>query len=163
MMLRFPHEYQMDSMDCGPAVLKIICKFYGQYHSVQKLRDLCGISREGISFQDLCYGAEKVGLRAFATEASIDDLCKIVRLPCIIHWKSNHFVVVYKATLKKVYVSDPAKGLVSYSLQEFVNGWYPDSQKTGAVLMLEPTPEFYNRSFRKRRKQTGNGRKSSET
>lgn len=154
MLLRFPHEYQMDSMDCGPAVLKIICRFYGQYHSVQRLRDLCGISREGVSFQDLCYGAEKVGLRAFATEVSIDDMCKIVKLPCIVHWKSNHFIVVYKATLKKVYVSDPAKGLVTYTLQEFVNGWYTESNKTGAVLLLEPTPEFYNQSFRKRRKQT---------
>lgn len=154
MLLRFPHEYQMDSMDCGPAVLKIICRFYGQYYSVQRLRDLCGISREGVSFQDLCYGAEKVGLRAFATEVSIDDMCKIVKLPCIVHWKSNHFIVVYKATLKKVYVSDPAKGLVTYTLQEFVNGWYTESNKTGAVLLLEPTPEFYNQSFRKRRKQT---------
>ena len=116
-MFRFPCEFQLDSMDCGPACLKIICKYYGQYYSIQKLRDICSISKEGVSFSDLCYGAEKLGLRAHATSVTIDDLCKVVKLPCIIHWQDSHFVVVYKVTNKQVYVSDPAKGLVSYRLQ----------------------------------------------
>lgn len=39
----FPHEYQMDAKDCGPACLKIIAKYYGRYYSLRYLRDLCGI------------------------------------------------------------------------------------------------------------------------
>jgi ATP-binding cassette subfamily B protein len=50
---RFPHEYQMDAKDCGPACLKIIAKYYGKYYSLQYLRDLCGITREGVSFLDI--------------------------------------------------------------------------------------------------------------
>lgn len=46
----FPHEFQMDAKDCGPASLMIIAKFYGKYYSLQYLRDLCGITREGVSF-----------------------------------------------------------------------------------------------------------------
>jgi ATP-binding cassette subfamily B protein len=35
MLNRFPHEYQMDAKDCGPACLKIIAKYYGKYYSLQ--------------------------------------------------------------------------------------------------------------------------------
>ena len=46
----FPYEYQLDGMDCGPACLKVIAKHFGKYYSLQYLRDLCGITREGVSF-----------------------------------------------------------------------------------------------------------------
>jgi len=39
---KFPFEYQLDAMDCGPACLKMICKYFGKYYSLQYLRDLCG-------------------------------------------------------------------------------------------------------------------------
>jgi ATP-binding cassette subfamily B protein len=51
----FPHEFQMDAKDCGPACLKIIAKYYGKYYSLQYLRDLCGITREGVSLLDISY------------------------------------------------------------------------------------------------------------
>ena len=152
-MFRFPCEFQLDSMDCGPACLKIICKYYGQYYSIQKLRDICSISKEGVSFSDLCYGAEKLGLRAHATSVTIDDLCKVVKLPCIIHWQDSHFVVVYKVTNKKVYVSDPAKGLVSYRLQEFVNSCCSKKGNSISVLLLEPSPEFKRHNNAKQQQQ----------
>jgi len=39
-----PHEYQLDSKDCGPACIKIIAKYYGRFFSLQYLRDICGVS-----------------------------------------------------------------------------------------------------------------------
>jgi ATP-binding cassette subfamily B protein len=54
----FPHKYQMDAKDCCSACLKIIAKYYGKYYSLQYLRDLCGITREGVSFPDINYAAE---------------------------------------------------------------------------------------------------------
>ncbi len=113
---RFPHEYQMDSKDCGPASLKIIAKYYWKYYSLQYLRDICGITREGVSFSDISYAADKIGLRSISVKATIDDLADRVLLPCIIHWDNNHFIVVYKVSKNKVYVSDPAKGLLSHNL-----------------------------------------------
>lgn len=152
-MLRFPFEYQMDIMDCGPACLKIISKFYGKYYSLQYLRDMCGISREGASFQDICYGAEKIGLRTLAVSVSIDDLYKKVQFPCIAHWDNNHFIVIYKVTSRKVYVSDPGKGLVSYSLQDFVNHWYKDEAESGDIILIEPTADFKNEHDTQRRRR----------
>ena len=36
----FPHYLQLDSMDCGPACLKMIAKYYGKTYSLENLREL---------------------------------------------------------------------------------------------------------------------------
>jgi ATP-binding cassette subfamily B protein len=138
----FPHEYQMDAKDCGPACLKIIAKYYGKYYSLQYLRDLCGITREGVSFLDISYAAEKIGLRSLSVKADLNDLINKVLLPCVIHWNNDHFIVVYKATPKKIYVSDPAKGLLSYSHQQFKEKWYKENKNYGVLMALEPMANF---------------------
>ncbi|MDE6451578.1 MAG: peptidase domain-containing ABC transporter, partial [Odoribacter sp.] len=139
---KFPHEYQMDAKDCGPACLKIIAKYYGKYYSLQYLRDKCGITRNGISFLDISYAAQQIGLRTMSVKATLDDLLNIVVLPCIIHWNNNHFIVVYKVSPHKIYVSDPAKGLLSYSHEEFIRKWYKPDEQAGVILALEPTASF---------------------
>lgn len=139
---KFPHEFQMDAKDCGPACLKIIAKYYGKYYSLQYLRDKCGITREGVSFLDISYAAQQIGMRTVSVKATIDELINTVVLPCIIHWDNNHFIVVYKVSPHKIYVSDPAKGLLSYSHEEFIRKWYKQGENTGVVLALEPTANF---------------------
>jgi ATP-binding cassette subfamily B protein len=138
----FPHEYQMDAKDCGPACLKIIAKYYGKYYSLQYLRDLCGITREGVSFMDISYAAEKIGLRSLSVKASLDDLLQRVLLPCVIHWNDDHFIVVYKTTKNNIQVSDPAKGLLSYSHAHFVEHWYKQGESYGVLMALEPMANF---------------------
>ena len=75
----------MDAKDCGPACIKMIAKYYGKYYSLQYLRDLCGITREGVSFLDISYAAEKIGLRTVAVKATMENLTNRIPLPCIIH------------------------------------------------------------------------------
>ncbi len=72
----------------------------------------------------------------------MSDLIDKVLLPCIVHWNDDHFVVVYKATKNKIYVSDPAKGLISYSHQDFKEKWYKKSDNIGVVMLLEPMANF---------------------
>lgn len=104
---RFPVEYQMDSKDCGPASLKMIAKYFGKFYSLQFLRDRCGITKEGVSLQDLSRGAESIGLRTLAIKCTVDDVVKSIPFPAIIFWKDSHFVVVYYADRRHVWVSDP--------------------------------------------------------
>ena len=59
----FPSYLQPDSMDCGPACLRIISKFYGKNYSMLTLRDRCYMSREGVSLLDLSDAAESLGFR----------------------------------------------------------------------------------------------------
>ncbi|WP_090391298.1 cysteine peptidase family C39 domain-containing protein [Niabella drilacis] len=60
----FPCDRQLDMMDCGPACLKMIAKYYGKYYSLQHLRDKYGITKEGVSFLDLSH-ARVVFCKAF--------------------------------------------------------------------------------------------------
>lgn len=147
----FPNDRQLDKMDCGPACLKMVAKFYGKFYSLQFLRDKCGVTKEGVSFLDLSHAAESIGLRTLSFKCSIEDLIFKVPLPIIIHWNNSHFVVVYKIKQKKknedsiIYVSDPAKGLLKYSGAEFISKWYKSGEQMGLLIALEPQADFYQR------------------
>jgi len=143
---RFPSDIQFDLKDCGPACLKIIARFYGKYYSLQFLRDLCGISREGVSFLDISYAAENIGLRSISIRVSMDELVDKVPFPCIVHWSGNHFIVVYKISKQKVFVSDPAKGLLDMPIETFKEKWYNEEIDNGVVMALEPQAQFYQNS-----------------
>jgi len=157
MFTRFPVDRQLDMMDCGPSCLKIISRFYNKYYSLKFLREKCGISKDGVSFLDLSYAAESIGLKSLSVKATMMDLYEKIPLPCIVHWDNSHFIVVYKVTSKQVFVSDPAKGLVSYSYKDFVDCWYHrDGSGKGAILALEPQSDFhrYEENEKRDRKKT---------
>ena len=138
----FPSYIQHDKMDCGPACLKIISKFYQKNFSLKFLRDRCYITREGVSLFDIGRAAEDIGYRTLAIKVQFSDLQTKMPLPVIVHWQQRHFVVVHKVTRKKVFVSDPANGLINYTHAEFCEAWETHNG-TGAVLVMETTPEFY--------------------
>ena len=132
-------------MDCGPSCLKIIAKHYGKYYSLQYLRDRCGITREGVSFLDLSHAAEAIGFRSVAIRATVKNIKEQFPLPCIVHWDESHFVVVYKVSDKKIYISDPAKGLVSFAINEFEDKCCNSADRTCSVMLLEPQADFAQR------------------
>lgn len=139
---RFPVEYQMDSQDCGPASLKIIAKHFGKYYSLQFLRDKCSMTREGVSMLDLSTGAESIGLRTLSIKCKIDDVVNKIPFPAILFWAESHFVVVYDADKKHVWISDPAKGRTKYTHEEFRKGWYLKDQDYGVLMAVEPMADF---------------------
>jgi ATP-binding cassette subfamily B protein len=145
-MGKFPHYKQFDMMDCGPTCLRIVAKHYGKNVSLQTLREKSYISREGVSLIGISDAAESIGFRTLAAKMSFDQLKDDVPVPFIAHWRQNHFIVVYALKKNKVYVSDPAHGLVTYTEKEFLEGWLSikqNGEQTGIVLFLEPTPVFY--------------------
>lgn len=139
---RFPTEYQMDAKDCGPASLKIVAKYFGRYFSLQYLRDKCGITKEGVSLLGISTAAESIGLHTAAFKCTMDDLITKIPFPAIVFWNANHFIVVYHVNKKYVWVSDPVKGHMKYTHQEFQEGWYLKDVGRGVLLTLEPTADF---------------------
>ena len=109
------------------------------------MRDLCGITREGVSFLDISDACEIIGLRTKCIKINFATL-QAIPLPCIIHWCDSHFIVVYKITKKYVFVSDPAKGLLKHKISDFENGWLDPETRLGAVLALEPMADFKQRN-----------------
>jgi len=144
--MSFPFDRQPDAMDCGPTCLKMVAEFHGRKFSLQHLREKSYITREGVSFLGLSEAAEAIGMRTVGVKIPFGKLKEDVPLPCIAHWRQNHFVVVYRIKGNMVYVADPAVGLVRYSKEEFEKSWAGtiiDEEKNGLVMILQPTPEFF--------------------
>jgi ATP-binding cassette subfamily B protein len=75
---------------------------------------------------------------------------KEAELPCILHWRQNHFVVLYKIKNHKYYLADPAAGLVTLSEADFTRNWVGDKEnEEGIALLLAPTPQFYEQDDEK--------------
>lgn len=145
-MASFPFYKQHDAMDCGPTCLRMIAKHYGKNYTLQTLREKSSISREGVSLLGISDAAESIGMRTMGVSLSIEQIKKEAPLPFIAHWKQDHFVVVYKIKGNKVFVSDPAYGLIKYSIEEFKASWISnksEGQDKGLALLIEPKPEFY--------------------
>lgn len=148
----FPIDRQLDMMDCGPACLKMIAKFYGKYYSLQYLRDLCGNTREGVSLAGISHGAESIGLRSLAAHCTVRDIVDKVPLPIIIHWDNSHFVVLHKIRERqngkmRFFIADPAKGHIEYDRDEFEEKWIKQNENktSGVALILEPQADFKQR------------------
>ena len=139
--MSFKFYKQYDGMDCGPTCLRIICEFYGKKFSLEYLRQLTNTTRLGSSLLGISEAAEKIGLRTIGAKLSYEDLLTEVPMPCIAYWYQRHFIVIYKITKDKVYVSDPAHGIIKYTKAEFLKGWAVDNEE-GVILSIEPTPDF---------------------
>lgn len=138
---------QLDAKDCGPACLQIVSRYYGKYFELDEIRSKCETTKEGVSIFDLCKAAELMGYKTLPVRTSYKKLHKDIPLPCIVHWKKSHFIVVYKITKDKVYVSNPAIGLETYKKQDFINGWNghiheKQAWRKGVLIALEPTDKF---------------------
>ncbi len=144
--MSFPHLPQKDARSCGPACVQMIAKYYGRSHTLEKLNDYSNIGKQGVSMLGLSQAAERVGFRTRGVQIDSETLFKDASLPCIVHWNQNHFVVVYKITRKKIFVSDPGVGRIRYSHKEFLEQWSTTRIKdkpAGIALLLEPSPDFY--------------------
>ncbi len=141
-MRKFPHYHQSESKDCGPTCLKIVAKYHGRTLDIEQLRLMTETTREGSSLLGLSQAAENLGFRAIAARIKLQQL-KEAPLPCIVHWDQEHFVVVYGWKKDKVFISDPAQGLVSMNTDELQKHW-GEGYGSGVVLLLEATPKFYH-------------------
>ena len=137
-------------MDCGPSCLAMIAKHYGLQPNIEKIRRSCALNKEGVSLLGISKAAESIGFKTIGGRLTFNTLAKEVPHPCIVHWNQNHFVVVYKVKKHSkgkyiVYVADPAKGLVTYTKEEFCEHWIStktNDEEKGIALLLEPTELF---------------------
>ena len=133
--LRFPFIEQYDEMTCGTTCIMMIAKYYGKNFSSNRLRDLAHVDLSGASMANLASAAEQLGFSTRGMKLDYSTL-RSVHLPCIVHWKGYHFIVVYKTSDRHVWVADPAIGLRRYKKDHFLEHW------KGITLILEPALEF---------------------
>lgn len=151
----FSFTHQLDNMDCGPACLKMIAEHYGRVYPIQLLRDYCSITKVGASFLGISDAAEKIGLRPTATMPTFSYFAKEIKLPCIVHWNQQHFVIVYKIGRNRhkgtceFYIADPAYGFIKYKEEDFKKCWCSSmlgDEERGVAMVFTPMPAFYEKN-----------------
>lgn len=147
-MFRFPFVRQKDSMQCGVASLAMVCQYFGKPYSMSFLSSLCHPTNEGVSLLGIADAAKKIGIETVSARVSASAF-KECPLPCILHWRQNHFVVLYRISHKgkRFHIADPAKGRISLLRDEFLSYWestYDGKEKKGIAMFMEKTVEFGN-------------------
>ncbi|HEU4791530.1 MAG TPA: ABC transporter transmembrane domain-containing protein, partial [Flavobacterium sp.] len=121
----------------------MIAKHYGKTFSREFLRDKASITKIGVTMAGIAEAAEAIEMRTLGMRISIESLVDEAPVPFIVPWRQKHFVVVYKTTKTKIYVADPAQGLLDYTHDDFKNAWTNTGDGTGFALLLEPNAQFY--------------------
>lgn len=126
---------QAQAAECGLACLAMVADHHGHRIDLATLRQRHPLSLKGASLARLVGIAQAIGLQARPLRLELGELGQL-RLPCVLHWDLNHFVVLVRAGRRGITVLDPAFGERRLSLAE------ASSHFTGVALELAPGPDF---------------------
>lgn len=133
--VKTPTILQMEAAECGAASLSIILAYYGLWVPLEKMRQECGVNRDGVSASNIVKAARGRLCTASGYRWPAEMLKKAV-FPLLIHWEFNHFVVLEGIENEKVYINDPAVGHRVLPFEDFVTSY------TGISLEIRPGEQF---------------------
>jgi len=108
---------------------------FGNVLDYSNLRRRFPPSDFGLTLTTVREVASAAGLSSRAVEAGTQNL-RHVRAPAILHWRSNHFVVLKAFTRRRVSILDPSCGERTLSISEF------NADYSGIALELWPSESF---------------------
>jgi ATP-binding cassette, subfamily B, bacterial CvaB/MchF/RaxB len=126
---------QSEAAECGLACLAMVADAHGIRAALPEMRRRFPLSLKGARLNQMIHVAQQLGLASRPLRLDMEDLGKL-RLPCVLHWDLNHFVVLAKVGRSKVTIFDPALGERRLGLAEVSDHF------TGVALELAPTAEF---------------------
>ncbi len=132
---KVPTVLQMEVTECGAASLAMVLAYYGLWLPLEKLRQECGVDRDGSKASNVLRAARRYGCEAHGYRWPPDVLLQ-KSCPLIIHWEFNHFVVLEGIKNGIVYLNDPAAGRRTVPWQEFRTSY------TGVALCIRPGEDF---------------------
>lgn len=138
---KMPLLRQAEAAECGLACVGMIAGSYGHRTDLPTLRSKFPISLKGATLKDIISISEQLDLGSRAVRCEPDEL-KGLRVPAILHWNMNHFVVLKKATKREITIYDPAAGKVKMPLSE------ASKHFTGVALELTPSSGFQRKKER---------------
>lgn len=132
---RVPVVLQSEAAECGLACLAMIAAFHGDEAGPSALRRRFGFSLTGATLRDLVAVADRLGLASRAVRVDLDELA-LLKLPCVLHFDMNHFVVLTAVGRNGIVIHDPAEGVRRLTFAE------ASRHVTGVALELTPTGGF---------------------
>ena len=132
---RLPVVLQTEAAECGLACLASVLGFHGFHTDLRRLRARFSLSLKGATLADLVRFANEMNLTARAVRLDLDEL-ENLRLPCILHWDLNHFVVLQSVHKNHIVIMNPASGIRKIGMEEVSRSF------TGIALELWPNTHF---------------------
>ncbi len=136
---------QTEAAECGLACIAMVANYHGYQIDLNTLRREYPISLKGASVQSLINTSDRLQLASRPLRLDMEDLPKL-KLPCILHWDMNHFVVLKKVTKHNIAILDPGLGERIYRLSEVSRHF------SGVALELTPTKNFKQKKAEKKLK-----------
>jgi ATP-binding cassette subfamily B protein RaxB len=140
---RLPIIRQTEATECGLACLAMVASYHGHRMDLGTLRRRYPVSLKGMTAATLKRTADQLHLNCEAHRFELHHLPEL-RLPAIVTWDNDHFVVLKEVTNKYITIHDPARGERRCTLAEASN------HLTGIVLELTPADEFAPKDERAR-------------
>ncbi|TMX46409.1 peptidase domain-containing ABC transporter [Vibrio sp. Hep-1b-8] len=138
---RVPLILQSEASECGLACLAMVSSFYGQKVNLSSLRKHVVVGSQGMNLKQLMSVSGAINLSSRALQCDLEEI-KLLKLPCILHWNLDHFVVLTGVSKKWLSINDPERGKRKISLQEFSECF------TGIALELTPASKFKKQDTR---------------
>ena len=134
--VKVPTVLQMEATECGAASLAMILARNGLWLPLEKLRQMCGVNRDGSNARNILKAARSLGCEAKAYSWPVEKIILRNIYPLIIHWEFNHFVVLEGIKGGIAYLNDPALGRRTVPIKDFTTSY------TGVCLKIIPTAAF---------------------
>lgn len=138
---RLPVIQAAEAAECGLACIAMVARYHGHDVDLNGLRQRFSLSLTGATLRSLMGFADSLTLAPRALRVEITALSKL-RLPAILHWDLNHFVVLKSAGSRSIVIHDPALGARELRIEEASRHF------TGVALELSPTDDFQKISAR---------------
>jgi ATP-binding cassette subfamily B protein RaxB len=116
---RLPLVLQAEATECGLACLAMVASYHGHRTDLNALRRRHPVSMSGVTLRGLMQVASDMRMACRPLRIEPEHLGQL-RLPAILHWDMNHFVVLKAVTRQGVVVHDPATGEQRLPLAETV-------------------------------------------
>ncbi len=140
---RVPVILQSEAPECGIACLAMVASFHGHRTDLSAMRLRLSPSLKGITLKHIAQIAETMGMTARGVQVPLESLGKL-RLPAVLHWDMNHFVVLVKVAGRKLHVHDPARGKRVLTMDEASRHF------TGVAMEFTPTAGFQQKDEREK-------------
>lgn len=130
-----PLILQTEAAECGLACLAMVAGYYGYRTDLATLRGKYSISSKGSTLSMLIKIAGQLNLNSRPLRLEMWALDRL-RLPAVLHWDLNHFVVLTEVRRNSAVILDPALGRRTYTFDELSRHF------TGVALELQPSEQF---------------------
>lgn len=138
---KLPLILQTEAAECGLASLAMVAGYHGFRTDIASMRRLFMVSIKGTTLGHLIAMANAMQMATRPVKLDMEDMAQL-RMPCILHWNFNHFVVLKEVTSKGITVHDPAFGIRKLAWSEVSDSF------TGVALELWPNPGFKQTTFK---------------